>query len=1073
MLNNNKVYPTIIVQGKNKNLARNVVRTAKYNIFTFIPKFLFFQYKQLTNVYFLVNFIICCIPFLSSVIPITAGVPIAIILIIAATRELLEDAKRHFSDRRTNNTKYTVLQNGVVTQIVSKNICVGMIIKLKKDDVVPADIIPIHSAHKDGVCYFDTAALDGETTLKSSFVPERFVNLQESDLNSFTPILECEYPHPVFNIFKGFFSLSGDKIKTALNEKNMVMRGSVMRRTDYLYGVVCYTGKNTKQAMNSSIPQNKNSGLNVKLNYLVIAAIIFQLTLCTIMASFSTWRHGIVTTENGFWYLNKEGYTLSQPVYFIKKFFGFFNATINMVPISLASSIEITRYLQGIFIEKDDDFKVCKKDQEGKEIVVGMKTNCSVLIEEMGEVEFVLSDKTGTLTENQMRFLKCSVGGKVYNTKDGIIDVKQSYQHDKGIEELFTCLALCNSCSVETQNDKKSFCSLSPDEEALCESASLNGVDLISRTQNEITITRNGTIEKYTIIVTIEFNSLRKMMSILLENDNKYILYTKGADSAIENLLSEESNQIKVTTRNHADAFGQIGLRTLFVAKRELSQNFVEEWLLRFKAIDPLATDIKEQQRKMYMELECNLTLIGATAIEDQLQKKVPETISLLKNAGLKVWIITGDKMETAVSISRSCNLFTSTQELIYFSHESESEFVSHLSIENSRLEHLEKHDDTQIGVVIYEKNIDWFINHKKDFKKLAEFSSSVVCCRASPKQKSEIAIALKEMTNKKCLTIGDGMNDIPMITKGDVGVGIYGKEGNQAAVSADFSIHQFHHLGKLVLFYGKNGKYQISTLIKFCFYKNAAFFLVNMFYAFISNFTVQLLHDDWIITCTNTFFTTLPPITIALFDYDLTWDEIKKYPQSHKESLVDKNYSLFAYIEWFVYGVIQAGIFFSLFYFVINGTDVTFYGKVNGFTFTSVSLTTCSLCSIWVTLFIYTKRLNIYVFAAFIISVILYAVVYTAVMFIPNMSKMGISSYGWIVVLQQPTFYLLLIVAVSFASLPQVVTHYVQRTLHPSNYQIIQENTILCNTKSFTFKEIELDDINTKHDNSASFDNE
>ncbi|ELP89649.1 phospholipid-transporting ATPase, putative [Entamoeba invadens IP1] len=1038
-------YKAIYINSINEKFPSNIVSTTKYNLFTFVPKFMRFYLSQMTNIYFLCNLIICSIPQISTVTPITALVPIAVVLLVTSFREIVEDFKRHKSDKMTNHMKYFYFEKGSETKIRAKDVKVGMTLKIENGQTFPADCVLIYSSHENGISSVETAALDGETSLKKLYVPKQLLSFQKEEIPTLNGELIAESPNEQFGQFSGNLCVNDYCSSTIpLNEKNLVLRGSVLRKTEYIYCIVCYTGKNTKQALNSSLPRNKQSAINKKLNSLVLAVVAFQLMLCGVMAGCATWKHDTICPVKGYWYLAVD-IQLSLPLYFIKKFFGFFNVTSYMIPISLQVSIELTRYIQGSLIERDDYFKVKKIDNEGKETQKGMKTNCSVCIEEMGGVEYVLTDKTGTLTENEMKFTKCSINGMVFDAEDSgkLIDVETREYEQENVSDFFKCLSLCSSCSIEQKDSIIEYWSISPDEEALCEASSANGFTLLRRTQEEADITTpQGKTLKCQILLTNDFSSERKMMSVLVQTGTRFVLYAKGADSILSTLLldNKQSNDLLLTTQNHSNSFANSGLRTLFIARRVLSGKEAYAYINNFEKLDVLSKNYKEEYNKIVNNLESNFELLGATAIEDKLQENVPETITTLIATGLKIWVITGDKQETAISIAKSCNLLVPNQKILCFDFLSENEFLDAAENELSLLHNNPNNEQSIFSVVLSGNNVDYFLNNSTSFKELALRAKTVVCCRVSPLQKASICKCVKKLTGKICLSIGDGMNDVPMITASDVGVGIYGKEGCQAAVSADFSIQKFSHLGKLLLFYGKNAKTQISTLIKFCFYKNAAFFLVNVFFAMISNYTAQMLYEDWITTCYNTFFTTLPPMAIALFDYDLTWDYIKRYPQSHRETLRSKVFSFWSYLKWFLLGIFQALVFFIVVFFIINKTDVTYYGKVNGFPFSVVSVTTFGLISIWITMAIKVKRFNIIIIGAFVLSILAYVLVYTGVMFIPGMSTANISTFGWKIVLVQPNFYLITLLAVSIAAFPQVLDKCIRRLKEPTNWQILQE---------------------------------
>ncbi|KAL7719530.1 Phospholipid-transporting ATPase [Entamoeba marina] len=999
--------------------------------------------------------IISCIPYLSTVTPITAVIPICFVLFVSAIRELAEDLKRHASDSQFNKTKYSIFNNAEEVVTTSKQLTSGTLLKLTKNDMVPADVIPVFSSNMDGVIFLETAALDGETSLKQVFVSTSFVDKSLEEIKLLKGELLAEAPNTNFHQFKASVRLSDSTI--SLNGKNFMPQGTILRNTDVVYAIVCYCGKHTKLSMNSTKPPDKTSKLDVMLNQFVLSTVLCQLFICVVLSTLSAWRYSFVNPDNGYWYLKgSHDEELSVIGFGVKQLFGYFNLTSYTIPISVGVSLEVAQFIQGLVMESDNYFKVTDTNTVGEKKTVGMKTNSCSMNAELGSVEYILSDKTGTLTENHMQFDKCSVNGKVFkNVCDGSIKTyieseemdkenseeiaNENFDRASTIElskEFLLCLSLCNTC-VTSNEDDITYQSSSPDEIALCEAASKNGYKLIEKTQRQSIIEVNNQNEAYTTMHILEFSSLRKRMSILVEKNGVYTLYCKGADNIIANLLSEESLELSRKIQNQINEFSSEGLRTLFVAKRQFDNNFIDNWLQQYDEASQLINEREQQIEKLYKELEVDLKLLGATAIEDQLQEGVPETVQALREAGMKVWVITGDKMETAISVGFSCKLFTTDHELIKFNCQTETEFDEKLK---TAIEYC-KTVKQPLGIIINANNVDMCIKNSKLFAPLAEQAESMICCRVTPIQKANITTWVKKMTNKKCLTIGDGANDVPMINRGDVGVGIYGKEGNQAAITSDYAIRRFKHLKKLVLYYGRNSLYRNSTLIKMCFYKNSAFFLMDVWYAFISNFSCQILYDDWIMTCFNIIFTSFPPLAIALFDFDLSWETITKNPSCHRESLKSRDYNILSYVSWYFYGVLQSLLFFLVFYYLIIPSDVTTYdGKVNGFTYSFVTVTTYSILSILITMVIHTRRYCLFLILSYAFSFIAYFFTYAVIMFVPGLSVYNLSHWGWLMVLQQPSFYLLCVIAVVVSSLPQIVTIFYRRLINPYNYHILQE---------------------------------
>ncbi|KAL7715122.1 Phospholipid-transporting ATPase [Entamoeba marina] len=860
--------------------------------------------------------IICCIPQISTVTPITSIIPLVLVLVVAAIKEIYEDIRRYLADRKFNNNKYIQRLNEEEIYVKSSKIKTGSLIKLQSDDIVPADCIPLSTINKDGVVYVETAAIDGETNLKQILVPPHFIDRPITTIWEDSGDLICEYPQPRFDQFRG--SITTNDVKVSVNEKNLLLQGTVIRNTEFVYCLVCYCGKHTKLTLNQTKPKLKKSTIDFKFNVFVFVMIIIQCLLCLLLAILSAIRYNTINDEeNGYWYLPKEDF--SPLLQAVKKFFGYFTLISYIIPISCQVSLEFARFAQGLFIEADADMKIKTVSATGKTVVAGMNAKATALNDELGMVRYILTDKTGTLTENQMTFSNCSVGNVVYDTdqmkkllkitghdviiqttktesiEDDIVvndvdrnstnTISNSQQnnnqdnvsneinlttprtHSENIDDLddkskadsliqlLMCMAMCNTISIN--NDK--FTSPSPDEEALCKTAKNVGVQLIQRTQQKIKLFLFGKECEYHILSTFEFNSDRKRMSILLRDENGVIsLWSKGAD----NIMKERCND-GFESLQHIEQFSKNGLRTLVLAHKIVGEETFSKWYEKYDDANNLLEGRDEAVDQLQSEMENEMCIIGVTAIEDQLQAGVPETIDLLKRGGIKIWIITGDKMETAINIGLSCDLLNEKYVCIAKDTQEECGIVV-----STLVDQFEKKELTNFTLVINDRNVDWCIHDfQKDFVKLALASEGVVCCRVTPLQKAEITKCVKKMTKKTCLAIGDGANDVPMINTGDIGVGIFGKEGSQAARASDFAIRKFRHLGKLVLYHGRMSLLRNSTLIKMCFYKNASFFMILMWYSFISNHTCQIVYDDYIMTFFNIFFTQIQPIVTGVVE--------------------------------------------------------------------------------------------------------------------------------------------------------------------------------------------------------------
>jgi phospholipid-translocating ATPase len=342
-------------------------------------------------------------------------------------------------------------------------------------------------------------------------------------------------------------------------------------------------------------------------------------------------------------------------------------------------------------------------------------------------------------------------------------------------------LSPASGTSLKSKAKKPIYEAESPDELALVNMAFAYDCSLINRTPQTVlmNIPQEGVAE-FELLQVLPFDSHRKCMSIVVRKSGsqEIVMYTKGADSTIMSNLtpclpdSEEFN-IREQTQNQLEMYARQGLRVLVMARRTLSASEFIEWYTKHQECE-VAMDGRERKvRESYLLLERNLTLLGATGIEDRLQEGVPETIAALLSAGIVVWVLTGDKTETAINVAYSAKLFHSQMEILKLTARSrdsaenciqfylseiekqlsESNFVARMSIMKNR------------ALVVDGKTLTFILdlrsNLTKPFLKLTKYCSSVLCCRSTPLQKAFLVKVVKEELHKSTLAIGDGANDV------------------------------------------------------------------------------------------------------------------------------------------------------------------------------------------------------------------------------------------------------------------------------------------------------------------------
>lgn len=426
----------------------------------------------------------------------------------------------------------------------------------------------------------------------------------------------------------------------------------------------------------------------------------------------------------------------------------------------------------------------------------------------------------------------------------------------------------------------------SPDEGALVSGAATMGYQFTTRRPRSVNIQVGPHDLEYEILNVCEFNSTRKRMSTIVRGpDRKIKLYCKGADTVILERLGTE-NEFVDATMQHLEDYATEGLRTLCVAMREIPEKEYQHWSQIYERASTTIQNRGEELDKAAELIEKNLFLLGATAIEDKLQDGVPETIHTLQQAGIKVWVLTGDRQETAINIGYSCKLIQEDMSLIICNEQTHWETKEFLENKVKAIKSTyQRGDDIEpLALIIDGKTLGFALEKdvEKVFLDLAVLCKAVVCCRVSPLQKALVVKLVKRNLKAILLAIGDGANDVSMIQAAHVGVGISGLEGLQAARSADFAISQFRYLKKLLLVHGAWSYQRLSKLILFSFYKNICLYTTQFWYAFYNGFSGQTVYESWTISLYNVALTVLPPLSLGIFDQYVSARMLDRYPQMY-----------------------------------------------------------------------------------------------------------------------------------------------------------------------------------------------
>ncbi|GAA5974373.1 hypothetical protein JCM11641_005241 [Rhodosporidiobolus odoratus] len=972
----------------------NSVSTSKYNLVTFLPKFLAEQFSKYANIFFLFTACIQQIPNVSPTNRYTTILPLGIVLLVAALKEVKEDVKRHSSDSDLNSRKTRVLDphsgGGGEGHFVDKpwrSVQVGDLIRLESNDFFPADLVLLSSSEPEGLCYIETSNLDGETNLKiKQASPSTSHLLTPSALSSLSGHLRSEQPNNSLYTYEGTLSLSspgggggGGGKEIPLGPDQILLRGARLRNTAWLYGLVVFTGHETKLMRNATAAPIKRTRMERMVNLQILFLLGILLALSIGCAIGSTVRNHVYGADMWYLLLNPQGGG-GSPVSasgFVKDVLTFVLTLNNLIPISLIVTMEVVKFQQAAFINSDLDMYHAPTDTPAL-------CRTSSLVEELGQIEYIFSDKTGTLTCNQMEFRQCSIGGLAYadvveEAKRGEVRSFEELRErmsrggragagagagagEKGgtreevevVEEFLTLLATCHTVIPEKGEDGKVvYQASSPDEAALVSGADVLGYTFTTRKPQSVFITLSGNPRprEYQVLNILEFNSTRKRMSAIVRTPEGHIkLYCKGADTVIFERLASEGQRFTETTSNHLEEYATEGLRTLCIAMRDIPPSEYETWSKIHSQAAATINGRTEALDKASELIERDLFLLGATAIEDKLQEGVPETIYTLQQAGIKVWVLTGDRQETAINIGLSCRLISESMSLKYNmalisglgdwcaqvivneenAHDTRDFLIKRLeAVKNSRT----AGDFEELALVIDGKSLSFALEKdlSKTFLELAVMCKAVVCCRVSPLQKALVVKLVKKNLKAILLAIGDGANDVSMIQAAHVGVGISGVEGLQAARSADVAISQFRFLKKLLLVHGTWSYQRLSKLILYSFYKNIALYMTGFWFAFQNSFSGQVLEEGWTLTFYNVVFTVLPPIVLGVFDQFVGARMLDRYPELYKLGQQNKFFSVTIFWEWIINALIHSFAIYCITAAIFNQGLILAQGWIGG----------------------------------------------------------------------------------------------------------------------------------------------
>ncbi|XP_053520140.1 probable phospholipid-transporting ATPase IIB isoform X5 [Artibeus jamaicensis] len=870
---------------------RNAIKNQKYSIFTFLPGVLYEQFKFFLNLYFLVVSCSQFVPALKIGYLYTYWAPLGFVLAVTITREAVDEFRRFRRDREVNSQQYCKLTVRGKVQVKSSDIRVGDLIIVEKNQRIPSDMVFLRTSEKAGSCFIRTDQLDGETDWKLRVAVSCTQRLPAlGDLFSIRAYVHAQKPQLDIHSFEGTFTRedSDPPVHESLSIENTLW-ASTMVASGTVIGVVIYTGRETRSVMNTSNPKNKVGLLDVELNQLTKALFLALVALSVVMVTLQGFA--------GPWYRN---------------LFRFLLLFSYIIPISLRVNLDMGKAAYGWMMMRDEN-------------IPGTVVRTSTIPEELGRLVYLLTDKTGTLTQNEMVFKRLHLGTVSYGTDT--MDEVQSHVRNayaqlhsqaggnstsstpprkaqpsgprvrksvsSRVYEAVKAIALCHNVTPvyesrggvtgETEyaeadqdlsDENRTYQASSPDEVALVQWTESVGLTLVNRDLTSMQLrTPGGQILTYRVLQMFPFTSESKRMGIIVRDEStaEIAFYMKGADAVMATVV-----QYNDWLEEECGNMAREGLRTLVVAKRALTEEQYQDFESRYTQAKLSVHDRALKVAAAVESLEREMQLLGLTGVEDRLQADVRPTLELLRNAGIKIWMLTGDKLETATCIAKSSHLVSRMQDIHVFRPVA-SRGDAHLELNAFR----RKHD---CALVISGDSLEVCLRYyEHELVELACQCPAVVCCRCSPTQKARIVKLLQQHTRRRTCAIGDGGNDVSMIQAADCGVGIEGKEGKAASLAADFSITQFRHVGRLLMVHGRSSYKRSAALGQFVMHRGLIISTMQAVFSSVCYFASVPLYQGFLMVGYATIYTMFPVFSLVL-DQDVKPDMAMLYPELYKD---------------------------------------------------------------------------------------------------------------------------------------------------------------------------------------------
>ena len=846
-------------------------------------------------------------------------------LIIEFLIVCVEYIKIYMNDKKINSQKARVYDNETRKFVEKKwkNIKVGNIICVKKDEVVPADIIILEALDHNHQCYLDYSSVNG---IFDSFVMKRACAdthapvmkkiLLGEYMKNIKGFLKYEEPNSNMHVFNGRLKLESFPRASDIKDDNFIMRGSTIKNIPFVYGLVVYTGMETKIMMTLKFTQSSNitgshdtpsgnhmlhshrnqfASVIIKkdreiikvtlkfIQYLIIIVyfcLLVLLTLIELHKSYLCYYSFKSPLGDDHYYLyfysieteNIKGLKNSKTDPFYEMFLSVVKYALTLhfiLPFDWFGLIEIAYFILTKFIQWDE--KVLLKPKNKVEVI---NANC---LADFGQVRHILTDKTGTLTSRKFALKACSIHGKLYSfdeleqkdenyvfrIKDNDLKNLEIYQelHSNSkfspqISEFLEDLCLCHSVKlykVEKNENCESntlFGSSYAEEKTMLRTFEKIGFKITKIKNSIITLEIDGNKKFFQIIGLNKYTEERNRMSILIRNESNpgSTLLCKANDLSIFSLIKKSNPQIdnEVTkSKLQIKELSKYGYRPFIFCKKYLTEEETNTFIDKFKNAENYVVKSEEHLRNLAIEYEQGLIFIGVLFFEEKTPKDLKYSIAKLHNAGIKVWIASGDKRENVLSVGKNLNLFNPKSIRGDFSDKDKPEdldikmsmLLMQFLFPNDKINKMKTRKGVSVEAQIKSSSKDLTIllsggcfsricADQRNFQSLAtllSYCTSLLAYQFTPNNKYVLCQMIRNYCSKnsKVLAVGDGFNDFTMLKEADLSIGIRSREILQVRNTCDVIVSRFSQIVNLIIVHGTWNFWRLMNIALLSFYAN------------------------------------------------------------------------------------------------------------------------------------------------------------------------------------------------------------------------------------------------------------